>query len=107
MVRDIQQWQTSVFKDGKTPSYEPDGLISRLLATAHGLYFFLLGKLKPVLPTAEFRALEREHDRLQLWADGYAVESGNLDNTLADATRMRHSTVRILVSICRTLANGA
>ena len=52
-----------------------------------------------------FRTFEREYGYLQLWCDGYGVRDGDLDVILAESKRLRHSTYRLLASICDTLAD--
>lgn len=106
MERDITRWQDAILAEEKTAPDELEAPILHLFTTAGRLYSLLLQSVKTLLPTPEFRKLEREHDRLRLWADGYGVISGNLDHVLADATRMRHSTIRLLVRICCTLAKS-
>ena len=106
MARDIKQWQDSVLTEEKAAPDGSDTPILRLFTAAGSLYGLLLKSVETLLPTPEFRRLEREHHRLELWGDGYGVVSGNLDHVLADAKRMRHSTICLLVTICRTLAKG-
>jgi hypothetical protein len=41
-----------------------------------------------------------------LWCDGYGVRDGDLDAILAESKRLRHSTYRLLASICNTLTDS-
>jgi hypothetical protein len=41
-----------------------------------------------------------------LWCDGYGVRDGDLDAILAESKRLRHSTYRLLASICDTLTDS-
>jgi len=106
MACDIKQWRDSVLMEEETAPDRPYTPILRLFTTASSLYGLLLECVEGLLPTPDIRRLERERDRLRLWADGYGVVSGNLDRVLADTRRMRHSTICLLVSICRTLVKG-
>ena len=106
MACDVEQWRDSVLMEEETAPDRPYTPILALFTTASSLYGLLLECVEGLLPTPDIRRLERERDRLRLWADGYGVVSGNLDHVLADTRRMRHSTICLLVSICRTLVKG-
>ena len=99
----IEEWQHSVLSDVSTElsSSQHDGIASRLATAA--IKFF--GLLLEHAPQHLLRSLEREYDYLQLWCDGYGVPFGELDAVLAESRRLRHATYRLLVSICRTLAD--
>ena len=82
-----------------------DGLAC-LSTTVSELFRLLLNHARLQTSNAMFRTLEREYSYLQLWCDGYGVPFGHLDAILAESKRLRHSTLRLLVSICHTLADS-
>jgi hypothetical protein len=108
MGNEIVQWQRSVFHDAglESSSSKPDGTAYRVSTSACELFRLLVDHAENHIPKSVLRALERECGYLQLWCDGYGVSSGELDAILAESRRLRHSTYRLLASICHTLADS-
>ncbi|KAH6640130.1 hypothetical protein F5144DRAFT_484433 [Chaetomium tenue] len=106
MGNEIKRWQQSVVRDGDTEasSSKRDGFTSRLSKAACALFHLCLdqGHLRTIRPHR--RKLSRVYGYLQLWCDGYGALSGDLDVALSESKRLRHSTYRLLVSICHILA---
>ncbi len=103
----IEKWQHSVSSDVPigSSSSRHDGIASRLATAATDFFGLLLEHARPHTSSDLLRALEREYGYLQLWCDGYSVLSGELDAVLAESRRLRLATYRLLVSVCRTLAD--
>jgi len=101
----IQRWQTALpgDKKGGESASESAGLAARLTTVICLLYKHSLDCLRPGLSRPSYRRLEQPYDYLRLWSDGYGVPSGDLDGILDDSKRLRRSTLRLLLSICRTL----
>ncbi|RSL76657.1 hypothetical protein CEP51_009763 [Fusarium floridanum] len=66
--------------------------------------------LKPLLeekgsnhPKETCNSLQRSCSRLKLWSAAYGICLGGLDDVLAKSQNLRHATLKILVSISRTL----
>jgi len=111
MANAIQRWQHSVPPHAAGASAEASSstdlaLASRLATSALKLFGLLLGHARAQTSHAAFRALEREYGHLKLWSDGYGVVSGQLDAVFVDSRRLRHSTYRLLGSICQVLADS-
>lgn len=105
---EIQQWQHSVLgRDASEFSASKhDGLAARLSTAVCELYRLLLSHAPLQVSRAVFRTLERQYGYLKLWCDGYGAPSGDLDAVLAESTRLRRATYRLLMSICHTLADS-
>jgi hypothetical protein len=90
MSHEIVKWQHSVLREASAEpsSSKTDGLASRLSRTASELFVLVLKHAQPQTPKALCRALEREYGYLQLWCDGYGAVSGELDDVLAESTRL-------------------
>jgi hypothetical protein len=108
MGREIEKWQYLVSYGGcsEPSSSRSEGLATRLTAGISKLFRLLLGHAQPQISTSTLRTLEREYGYLQLWCDGYGVRDGDLDAILAESKRLRHSTYRLLASICDTLTDS-
>jgi hypothetical protein len=107
MGREIEKWQYSVYGTCSEPSSSrSEGLATRLTAGISELFRLLLGHDQTQISTSTLRTLEREYGYLQLWCDGYGVRDGDLDAILAESKRLRHSTYRLLASICDTLTDS-
>ncbi len=103
----IEEWQCSVSSDvtAEASSSRHDGIACRLATAATEFFGFLLEHARLQTSPPLLRTLEREYGYLQLWCDGYGVPSGKLDVVLAESRRLRHATYRLLISVCRTLAD--
>ncbi|KAK3988277.1 hypothetical protein QBC44DRAFT_329775 [Cladorrhinum sp. PSN332] len=55
------------------------------------------------VPAAMRKGLEQCYSRLVLWADGYGVEQGELNEAMARSRSLRRAITEILVSIGRTV----
>ncbi|KAK7978228.1 hypothetical protein PG988_005718 [Apiospora saccharicola] len=53
--------------------------------------------------SAVMTSLQRSYDSLKIWADGYGVVKGHLDDVLYKSRRASHGTLRLLTRICQTL----
>ena len=108
MSSQVQLWRVSLPAsdgDAALSSRAPPASAARLITLACDIYQLCLESLAKRLSKPLYRKVERPYGYLRLWADGYGVSSGELDKVLADSTRLRRSTVRLLVSLCRTLTN--
>jgi hypothetical protein len=52
------------------------------------------------------RNLEESYSRLVLWADGYGVKDGAIDDVVAASRSLRRAVTELMVSISKTLSNG-
>ncbi|ORY63867.1 uncharacterized protein BCR38DRAFT_201795 [Pseudomassariella vexata] len=98
----IARWQQAISQE--RGSEEPP-LLAYAYKACSELYAALLAGLRddPLIDPLVKISLERSHGYLVLWADGYGVSEGQLDSSLDRSRRARHSTIRLLVSICKTL----
>ncbi|KAL2201511.1 hypothetical protein P885DRAFT_73854 [Corynascus similis CBS 632.67] len=107
MRRDVEKWQYSLLHDNSSEhsSSWNDGPASRLSTAASELFRLLLDEVPLQNSRLVVRTLQREYSCLQLWCDGYGLAAGDLDAVLANSKRLRYSTIRLLVSVCYTLAD--
>jgi len=108
MRRDVEKWQYSLLHDSSSEhsSAWNDGPASRLSTAASELFRLLLDEVPLQTSRLVVRTLQREYSCLQLWCDGYGLAAGDLDAVLANSKRLRYSTIRLLVSVCYTLADS-
>ncbi|RTE84357.1 hypothetical protein BHE90_001085, partial [Fusarium euwallaceae] len=99
------------FLEAATPvgeiSSHKTSLVAQLCEETIGLFELIL---KPLLeekgsshPKETCNSLQRSCSRLKLWSVGYGICLGRLDDVLAKSQNLRHATLKILVSISRTL----
>ncbi|KAK4247363.1 hypothetical protein C7999DRAFT_32236 [Corynascus novoguineensis] len=107
MRRDVEKWRYSLLHDSNSErsSSWHDGPASRLSTAASELFRLLLDEAPLQTSKLVVRTLQREYSCLQLWCDGYGLTTGDLDAVLANSKRLRYSTIRLLVSVCYTLAD--
>ncbi|KAK5653229.1 hypothetical protein OQA88_9128 [Cercophora sp. LCS_1] len=104
-VNPIEQWQESV-PDGEVPPSSEDidrQLVSDLSAAASKLFLSITSELADRFPANLLLRTQREYGYFQLWCDGYNVLSGEIDEILAESTRLRLSVYRRLVHLCLAL----
>lgn len=101
----IESGQVSVTGDGQGPSSSRTGLASRLTLQIYNLYDRSLELLQKLLAKPVYQSFARPYAYFKLWSDGYGAATGGLDHTLAGSRRLRRRTIRLLTSICRTLAD--
>lgn len=104
-VNPIEQWQESV-PDGEAPPSPTEnnhGLTGQLSTNASSLFLSTMKSGKDHFSEEVLLRIRREYGYFQLWCDGYGVLSGELDDILAGATRLRNSTYRSLVDVCQAL----
>lgn len=101
-VEFIAKWQQAISPERDAEEQPP---IAHLYIACSELYANILAILRnqPSIERSTVVSLERSHGYLVLWADGYGVENGQLDNSLNRSRRARQSTVRLLMSVCQTL----
>jgi hypothetical protein len=108
MGGEIERWQHTVSRNVRSgaPSSNHEGLASRLSRAASELFCLLLIQARLQLTKETFRSLEREYGYLKLWCDGYGATLGDLDVIISESKRLRHTTYRLLVSVCHNLADS-
>lgn len=102
----IEEWQKLVRQEGEASGSKHDGVASRLASAALELYELVLEHAEKRLSKPQARRLQRDRGYFILWCDGFGVTSSDLDGVLGDSKWLRHSTYRLLISICRLLADS-
>ncbi|KAK8134613.1 hypothetical protein PG984_006625 [Apiospora sp. TS-2023a] len=107
MPRDesIAEWSQAVSREEEGPVAAEPRLLANLYTSCNELYSSIISSLliqTSVSPTI-LTSLQRSHDHLRLWANGYGVKEGRLDSLLYRSRRARRGTFRLLTSVCRTL----
>lgn len=98
--------RTTEDKHVHSSSAEETGPAAELSATAVHLFSLILEHGASRFPKKRLRELKRSLGSLRLWRDGYGLDNGDLDRILVDSKRLRKLTHELLLSLCRTLANG-
>ncbi|KAK7949035.1 uncharacterized protein PG986_009921 [Apiospora aurea] len=104
-VDSISEWRQSVIQEAGEPECAEPPLLANLYAACNQLYsnvIISLSKQSSIQPPV-LTSLQRSHDYLRLWANGYRVNEGRLDNLLYRSRRARRGTFRLLTSVSRTL----
>ncbi|KAK8863007.1 hypothetical protein PGQ11_009242 [Apiospora arundinis] len=103
----IREWRQVVSQEGERSDAKDPPLLATLYTACSSFYSNILSALcaKKSLQPAVLTSLQRSHDYLKLWANGYGVDEELLDSLLCKSQRARRGTFRHLASICRTLTN--
>jgi hypothetical protein len=101
----IKEWQKEASREVILDDTWPIAqLYSSCLKLNRGLLRVL--EAKPRLSKANVRRLERSYESLCLWGAEFKVSEGNLDDILQRSRRLRRSTVKLLISVGRTLSSS-
>ncbi|KAK6825779.1 hypothetical protein PG987_013273 [Apiospora arundinis] len=103
----IREWRQVVSQEGERSDAKDPRLLATLYTACSSFYSNILSAqcAKKSLQPAVLTSLQRSHDYLKLWANGYGVDEELLDNLLCKSRRARRGTFRHLASIFRTLTN--
>jgi hypothetical protein len=100
----IRAWQVQAEQwDAETQN---SSLVTRLCTDVVGIAKETLHSLPETIPKKLRKNLERSCSSIVLWADGYGIQEGRLDETLAKSRASRESTLKILSSISRIFLNS-
>lgn len=97
----VSQWQEKSSVAALDPSKGP---AERLWESCADIYVGLLDSLKTIGASENLlKDIRKEFKTFLLWGDGLKNGEGGLDWILQQSKRLRHSTIRILISMGRKL----
>lgn len=107
----VQQYLDSTVLLTTTQRPDEISLVARLCAEAMAFFKTLVKRLKAPDPVPGFSDgdivnIHNSYQQLVLWADGYGIPGGDLDEVFARSSLARHATLEILISLSQTLVEG-